>query len=131
MSVTVNRLNADKVGPPQLLPAKTPAAKVSQTKTSFADHLQRACEEVGCKVNFSSHAEERAENRHIDLNPEQLSRLNKAVDSAASKGAKKALVMLDDLALIVGINKRTVITLVDSDGLRDSVFTSIDAAVIG
>ena len=76
------------------------------------------------------HAQVRIESREIDLKPEQLHRIDRAIDSAADKGAEKALLMLDDLALIVGIKNRTVITIVDSQALKDNVFTSIDSAVI-
>ena len=89
-----------------------------------------ACKEVGCDVQFSGHAESRVQNRSINFDETQLVRLGKAVQSASDKGAKKALVMLDDMALIVGVDKRTVITVVDNEAIRDNVFTSIDSAVI-
>ena len=81
-------------------------------------------------MHFSGHAQQRVVSREIDLKPEQLTRIDRAVDSAAEKGAKRALVMLDDLALIVGVEARTVVTVVDAPALRENVFTSIDAAVI-
>ena len=37
--------------------------------------------------------------------------------------------MVDDLALVVSVKNRTVITVTDRDGLRDNVFTNIDGAV--
>lgn len=130
MSLTVERFRADRVGPPQIQDKQKPATIEKQDRKSFTDHLEKACSEVGCRIQFSGHAQTRAISRQIDLNSDQLSRLGKAVESAAEKGADKALVMLDDLALIVGVEKRTVITIVDSDGLRDNVFTAIDSAVI-
>ena len=36
----------------------------------------------------------------------------------------------DDLALVVSVSNRTVITAVDGDHLQDNVFTNIDSAVI-
>lgn len=128
----LDRIRADRVGPP-LLPRTEPQpqqTKVEEGRKSFADHLKAATEELGSQVQFSGHAMQRAESRGIDLTPEQLGRIDKALDSVALKGGKKALVMLDDLALIVGVDSRTVITLVDGQGMRDNVFTAIDTAVI-
>ena len=128
---TVDRIRADRIGPPLLPVNPQPQVQTeAPTQTSFADHLKRATEELGSQVQFSGHALQRAESRGIDLTNEQLGRIDKALDSVAAKGGRKALVMLDDMALIVGVDRRTVITMVDGNGLRDNVFTSIDAAVI-
>ncbi len=128
----IDRIRADRVGPP-LLPAigsqQAPIRK-EEIRTPFAEHLKKACSDAGVNVEFSGHAAARAESRSIDLTPIQLSRIDTALEAVSAKGAKRALLMLDDLALIVGVEKRTVITMVDGNNLRDNVFTSIDAAVI-
>ena len=128
--MTIDRIRADRIGPPQLPISQTPPKTEKPGQTSFAEHLKQACAEVGCQVQFSGHAQERVESRSIALSGDQLTRIDKALEAVAQKGGRKALVMLDDLALIVGVDKRTVITLVDNQGLRENVFTSIDAAVI-
>ncbi len=130
MAGTVERVLAERVGPPQLPSQQPPAAARPRIEAPFAEHLRHACEEVGCRMEFSGHAQERVVSREIDLKAEQLTRIDRAVDSVAAKGARRALVMLDDLALIVGVERRTVITVVDAPALRENVFTSIDAAVI-
>ena len=127
----LDRIRADRIGPPLLPPNQAQQqVQAPEGKTSFADHLRKATEDLGSQVQFSGHAMQRAERRGIDLSAEQLGRIDKALDSVAAKGGRKALVMLDDLALIVGVDRRTVITMVDGEGLRDNVFTAIDAAVI-
>ena len=128
--VFIDRLQAGRVGPPPLPASKPPVETWQPDKPTFSDHLKRACDEIGCRTQFSGHAQARAASRSIDLSPDQLQRIDRAVDNAAERGARKALVMLDDLALIVGVDNRTVITMVDQPALRDNVFTAIDAAVI-
>jgi flagellar operon protein len=129
----IDRLRPDLVGPPSLPEISGHRESVKPyepPKPSFAEHLQQECERIGCRTRFSSHAQMRVEARDIDLQPEQLARIDRAIDSVADKGAAKALVMLDDMALIVGVQNRTVITVVDAEHLKDNVFTSIDSAVI-
>jgi flagellar operon protein len=130
MAQTVERIRADRVGPP-LLPLQPANNNNSNGKqVAFAEHLRKECEAIGCRTKFSGHAQIRVDCRGINLQPDQLARLDKAVDSANEKNADKALVMVDDMALIVGVKKRMVITVLDAQDMKENVFTKIDAAVI-
>ena len=58
--------------------------------------------------------------------------MNVMADKAAEKGSKQSLFMLRDVAMVVSIKNRTVITAVDQESMKENVFTNIDsAAVIG
>lgn len=81
-------------------------------------------------VKFSKHAEMRLLSRNISLTKEQTERLESAVDKAKSKGVKDTLVMLDNVALVVNVPNRTVVTAVNDKELKENVFTNIDGAVI-
>lgn len=81
-------------------------------------------------VRFSAHAQTRLQSRQISLDAGHLDRLQGAVQRAASKGSKDALVLMDDMAMVVSITNRTVVTVVDKDSLKQNVFTNIDSAVI-
>ncbi|MDN5344434.1 MAG: hypothetical protein PWQ18_545 [Clostridia bacterium] len=81
-------------------------------------------------LKFSRHASERLESRQISLSPQQMARLEQGVARAAGKGARESLVLLDDLALVVSVKNRTVITAASRQDLRESVFTNIDSAVL-
>lgn len=82
------------------------------------------------KIKFSGHAEMRMRMRNISLSQTEMARLNDAVDRAEAKGARESLILMDKLALIVSIRNRTVITAVDEERMKESVFTNIDSAVI-
>jgi flagellar operon protein len=56
--------------------------------------------------------------------------MNAMADKAEQKGAKQSLFMLDNVAMVVSIKNRTVITAVDGDSMRENVFTNIDSAAI-
>jgi flagellar operon protein len=81
-------------------------------------------------VTFSAHAVERLKQRNIILNKEDLNRLGQAVEKAAAKGAKETLVLSSDLALVVSVKNRTVITAMDKNQAQEHVFTNIDSAVL-
>jgi len=81
-------------------------------------------------VKFSAHALRRLEQAQIVFDAGRTARLNAAVDKAAGKGAKDSLILLDDLALVVNVRNRTVVTAVNGERMRDNVFTNIDSAVI-
>ena len=59
-----------------------------------------------------------------------MDRLQGAVQKAAGKGSRDALVLMDDLAMVVSVTNRTVVTVVDKENLKQNVFTNIDSAVI-
>jgi flagellar operon protein len=81
-------------------------------------------------IRFSRHAAERMSSRGISLDSGKLSKLDAAVNAAGSKGARESLVLMDELALVVSVKNRTVITAMSSDETKGNVFTSIDSTVI-
>ena len=81
-------------------------------------------------LSFSTHAHARLASRSIHLTDQQMSRLNTGVEQAAKKGSRESLVMLDNLAFIVSVANRKVITAVDSNQSSENVYTKIDSAVI-
>jgi flagellar operon protein len=84
----------------------------------------------GSSIKWSSHARARLMQRGIELTNDQHTRLETAVDKAAAKGAKDSLVLLDDTALVVSAQNRTVITALGMHQAKENVFTNIDSAVI-
>ncbi|MFD2613008.1 TIGR02530 family flagellar biosynthesis protein [Paenibacillus gansuensis] len=81
-------------------------------------------------VKFSHHAETRLQQRGIVLKPEQMAKIETAIDKASAKGAKDSLFFMNDVALIVNIKNRTVVTAIDSKSMKDQVFTQIDSAIV-
>ena len=82
------------------------------------------------QVTFSKHARERLEERKITLDEADKLQLERAVAKAEEKGAQDALVLLRDLAFIVYIKNKTVVTAMTGERLHENVFTNIDSAVI-
>jgi flagellar operon protein len=81
-------------------------------------------------LKFSNHAVERMQSRGIRFTPEDMTRLNDAVNRAASKGSKDSLILMKDSALIVSVKNKTVVTVMDKTALKENVFTNIDSTIV-
>jgi len=81
-------------------------------------------------IKFSAHAKERMIRRGIDIDTNLMSNLNDAMKKAESKGSKDSLVVFKDIAFVVNVPNRTVITAVDDQSMREHIFTNIDSAII-
>jgi len=93
----------------------------------FEQKLQSAQKQ---DLKFSMHAKQRLTNRGIELNPNMLNQLNEAVEKVAKKGSKDSLILLDQLAFVVNVPNRTVITAVDENSMKEHIFTNIDSTII-
>jgi len=80
-------------------------------------------------VNFSKHANMRLNDRKITLTDNQLSRVEAGLNRAYAKGIRDSLVLVDDVALVVNVKSKTVITAMDAEK-QENVFSNIDGAVI-
>jgi len=116
---------------PGIIPTKATPTTVAANKTasntsdvSFADTLSQTQ-----NVRFSNHAQKRLEARNINLTDDGISRLSNAVDKAEKRGGKESLVMVDDMAFIVNVRDRLVVTALDSKNRGEGVFTQIDSVV--
>jgi len=82
------------------------------------------------RLHFSRHATQRIEQRGMELDATRMERLHRAVDQAEAKGSRDSLILLDELALVVSVQNRTVVTAVDEASRKEHVFTNIDSVVI-
>jgi flagellar operon protein len=121
-------IQVGKIYTGRMVPTVTQQHKSSSSKSSdqasFESLLQNSL------VRFSNHAVKRLEQRGLDLKPDQLQKIENAINDVAAKGGKESLILLKDMALIVNVNNRTVVTAMDGSNMRDNVFTQIDSAVI-
>ena len=106
-------------------PVTPQASTVTTTEgVSFLETLENVQ-----RVRFSNHAQSRMQSREINLNSDNVNRLSDAIDKAEKRGGKSSLVMVDDLAFIVNVQSRTVVTALDKDQRGEGVFTQIDSVV--
>ena len=113
-----------------ILPIGNPATgrvqRDEKPSSDFADILARQ----QTKVKFSKHANERLRDRRIDLSDQQLAKLDDTVERMAEKGARESLIYMNDMAFLVSVKNRTVITAMDGTSAKENIFTNIDSAAI-
>ena len=81
------------------------------------------------RLRWSRHARERLATRGMTLSPAEVERVAQGVERAAAKGSRESLVLVDELALIVNVRNRTVLTALDRRRLQEGVVTNIDSTV--
>jgi len=102
--------------------------RVKSQSESFSAILDQTLQESR-EVKISKHAALRLEARNIRLDGDKLEKLKTAVDRAQAKGVRDSLVVMEDVAFLVNIPNRTVITAVKQSELKENVFTNIDGAI--
>lgn len=112
---------ADRSG----LVGRVPASRQANG-LQFADILSGETK----KVSFSQHAIQRMESRNISLSDADLQKLDDTVARMAQKGARESLIYMNDLALVVSVANRKVITAMDGASAKENIFTNIDSAAI-
>jgi flagellar operon protein len=120
-----NGMHIRPVGRPA--PQRSQQAPGQQT-TSFNQVLQQKLTEPSLK--FSAHAQKRMAANGIRLSESDMKQLEDAVAKVEAKGGRESLILMRDLAFVVSVANKTVITAINHERLKDNVFTNIDSAVI-
>ena len=129
-----NFLSIDQLANQYLNNSRKTVKAAQENLVSFQEILQNKSQERNVsesqELKFSKHATVRLEDRGIELTEAQLERLNDGARKAGQKGIRDSLVIVDDLAFIVNVPNKTVVTAMDSRETEDNVFTNINGAVI-
>ena len=124
-----NRIIPGISGSNGVLPSSGQNQVTNSSGISFEELLQKQIYESK-EVKFSKHAESRLETRNIKLTEEQKSKLNESINKANAKGVKDSLVLVDDIAFVVNVKDKAVVTVMNKDEMKENVFSNIDGAVI-
>lgn len=109
---------------------KVEPSKVQHSNTQGVKNSNGPSFEDALGVQFSKHAEKRLNSRQIDLSSSERTQLEAAMGSLAKKGAKDSLVLMGELAFIVNVPSKTVVTAMTKDQMKEHVFTNIDSTML-
>jgi flagellar operon protein len=113
----------------RVLPNQPHVAAEQRPREPFDAVMRKEIEKLN-GVRFSAHALQRLCVRNINLSAEDRARIVEAIDSAQAKGGRDSLILMRGAALVVSVENRTVVTVLDREETRGNVFTNIDSAVI-
>lgn len=109
---------------------QAPISQPSKTKLPQANAPSFDAELNKAEVQFSKHAEKRLQTRNIELTGSERAKLQDAVSSLEKKGARDSLVLMGELAFIVNVPSKTVVTALSKDQMKEQVFTNIDSTIL-
>lgn len=109
-------------------PINPPVQKAPPKSSEFGKLLDDKLKSGSIK--FSIHAQKRLNASGIKLSEGQLQQLEEAVSKLEHKGGKESLIIMNDLAFVVSVANKTVITAIDNARMKENIFTNIDSAVI-
>ncbi|MBA4698887.1 MAG: flagellar biosynthesis protein [Ruminococcus sp.] len=112
----------------QQLKLKHGTVSASESGKSFSAVFQERASASG--VRFSKHASARISERGVNLTDSLVQDLNQAVEKAKEKGAKDVVIIGAQNAFIVNIPNNLVVTTMNSQEMKESIFTNIDSAVL-
>jgi len=120
------QLNNNRIIPP-IQPQVSPQGQLQNVPSdSGFGHIMDGLRKTQ-DVQFSKHANMRLNDRNIQLDQAQMKRLEQGVQTAQIKGIRDGLVLIDNIALVVNIKNKMVVTAINS---QEQVITNIDGAVI-
>ncbi len=106
------------------------SGKTEQKQVPFCEMLQENIRKSNSELTFSKHAIQRLDDRQIEVSPQLMQKMDRAVNKAKSKGVTEALLLNGNTAFIVNVPNRTVVTTINGGEMKENVFTNIDGAVI-
>jgi flagellar operon protein len=110
-------------------PGRTVPGGPSKPSGSFKDVLTKETQRRDA-LTVSSHAQKRLSSSQVELTDSHLERIGDAMERARAKGSNQSLIVMDDMALVVSVKNRVVITAVDGARMKEGVFTNIDSVVV-
>ena len=121
-SVQQTQQNVNKVAP------KTDRRFQAFVEEALKENQQIETVRPKSTINLSNHAVKRLEQRGIELDEDDMTKIEEAFETLDNKGAKNSLIIYNDLSIIASITNRTIITASLSDEMQE--VTNIDSAIL-
>lgn len=80
-------------------------------------------------LNLSTHAVKRLEERKIDFNGDEYTKVKDAMAKLKAKGGQNSLIVSDKAAYIVDVKNNKLVTAVDKGSMSENIFTKIDSTM--
>lgn len=85
---------------------------------------------TGTPIQLTKHAQDRLKQRNIQFTENKWQRIHDKLQEAKGKGLKDSLVLTKEAALIVNVDKNTVITALGRNEAASHIFTNINGTIL-
>ena len=109
-------------------PSQRAIKKSVQTAVTFGQQFQEAIQKTELKI--SKHAQQRMDERNIQIDSLKWKQLEQKVTEAKQKGVQDSLVLMKDVAFIVSTKNNTSVTAMKRDETNSQIFTNINGTII-
>ncbi|WP_233879112.1 TIGR02530 family flagellar biosynthesis protein [Virgibacillus halodenitrificans] len=82
------------------------------------------------ELKISKHANQRLNERNIQINEKQWQLIGEKVSEAKKKGITDSLVVMDQAALLVSAKNHTVVTAMNREEATNRIFSNINGTII-
>jgi flagellar operon protein len=103
--------------------------RLKSSQPSDFDQLLKGLDQNERKMELSTHAQNRIDERNINFDSSEFLKLKEGMEKARNKGGKDSLIVTDRAAYIVDVKAGKVVTAVDKESLSENIFTKIDSTV--
>jgi len=84
----------------------------------------------GYGIKLSNHAKNRLVTREVVLDENKIQKISRGIEELGKKGIREGVIILKDLAVVVGVPNQTIVTFKTPPFTKGGVFSQIDGAVI-
>ncbi len=104
--------------------------KRQSIKTADNRSFQAVLNRINKKdINVTKHAKMRLNSRGVSLAKGEVEKVAEAIDKAADKGVKEAVIVVGEKLLIASVANRTIITAAQKHDMQTKIITNIDGAI--
>ncbi len=113
----------DKINNRQPAPKQVQNANGKRSFQAVLDKIEKN------NINVTKHAKMRLNTRGVSLAKSEVEKVVKAIDQAADKGVKEAVIVVGEQLLIASVTNRTIITAAQKRDMQTKIITNIDGAI--
>lgn len=104
-------------------------SKIVKTN-SQASSFQTVLGQTQTQLKISKHAQDRLNERNINISSDKWNEIADQVKEAKKKGITNSLVITNEATLLVSAKNHTVVTALDRDEAESRIFTNINGTIL-
>lgn len=106
-----------------------PKPPINKPNTNGTADFKQILKDVS-DVKISKHAQMRLDERNINISNAKWAQISEKMSEAKTKGVTDALVVMNDVSLVVSTKNNTVVTAIHKADAENKIFTNINGTIL-